>query len=136
HLIINSSESSLLPRFFLGRLFYRLEMHDEALRSLEDLAEEISVSPTYHLLLARIRHRRGELARAAESYFKCVQEVGLGGRGFVCRACGRKYGDWRDRCPECGSWNSVELDFELEKFSPEDLGVRQAPVWSHYGRSD
>jgi tetratricopeptide (TPR) repeat protein len=136
HKIINASESSLLPRFFLGRLFYRLEMPEEALRTLEDLAEEISRSPAYHLLLARIRHRRGDLGAAAESYLKCVQEAGLSGVGYVCRACRRRYDDWRDRCAECGSWNSVELNFELEKFSPEDLGLRQAPVWSHYGPAD
>jgi lipopolysaccharide biosynthesis regulator YciM len=135
HQIINSSESTLLPRFFLGRLFYRLEMHDEALRTLRDLADEISLSPTYHLLLARIHHRKGDLAAAVESYLKCVQEAGLVGGGFICRACTRQYADWRDRCGDCGSWNSVELNFELEKFSPEDLGVRQAPVWAHYGPS-
>jgi predicted Zn-dependent protease len=135
HQIINASESTLLPRFFLGRLFYRLEMLDEALRTLQDLAEEISVSPTYHLLLARIHHRRGDLSAAVVSYLKCVQEAELVGSGFICRACHRRYGDWRDRCVECGSWNSVELNFELEKFSPEDLGLRQAPVWAHYGPS-
>jgi len=136
HQIINACDSTLVPRFFLGRLFYRLEMHDEALRTLEDLTEEITVSPTYHLLLARIHHRRGEMAAAAESYLMCVKEAGLLGTGFVCRACRRRYPDWRDRCDDCGSWNSVELNFELEKFSAEDLGLRQAPVRSHFERPD
>ena len=136
HQVINTSDSALLPRFFLGRLFYRLEMHDEALRALEDLAEEISTSPTFHLLLARIHHRRGDTSAAVESYLQCVREAGLAGAGFICRACHQRYSDWRDRCGECGSWGSVELNFELERFSPENLGVRQAPVWAHYSRDD
>ena len=136
HQVINTSDSALLPRFFLGRLFYRLEMHDEALRALEDLAEEISTSPTFHLLLARIHHRRGDTSAAVESYLQCVREAGLAGAGFICGACHQRYSDWRDRCGECGSWGSVELNFELERFSPENLGVRQAPVWAHYSRDD
>jgi lipopolysaccharide biosynthesis regulator YciM len=135
HQIIHESDSKLLPRFFLGRLFYRLEMHDEALRALQDLEEEISLSPTFHFLLARIHHRKGNLTSSVKSYLKCVQEAGLASGGFICRACRRQYEDWRDRCGDCGSWNSVELNFELEKFTPEDLGVRQAPVWAHYGPS-
>jgi predicted Zn-dependent protease len=136
HQIINTGDSALLPRFFLGRLFYRLEMHEEALRALEDLADQISTSPTFHLLLARIHHRRGDASAAVERYLQCVQEAGLTGSGFICRACQQRYSDWRDRCGECGSWGSVDLNLELERFSPEDLGVRQAPVWAHYSRDD
>ena len=33
--VIAESDNDLLPRFFLGRLYYRLEMHEEALKVLD-----------------------------------------------------------------------------------------------------
>src|SRR5690606_23556481 len=56
--------TDLLPRFFLGRLYHRLAMRDEALRVLDGLEERIRNSPTFHLMLARIQERRGDAAAA------------------------------------------------------------------------
>jgi predicted Zn-dependent protease len=130
HGLISDSENGVLLRFFLGRLYYRLEMHEDALKVLEALREEVSSSPTYHFLLGRIHQRRGEAAKAMESYLACIQEAGITAAEFTCVACGSSYPDWRDRCEDCGSWNSVELDFELEGFSAEELGLRGAPIRS------
>ena len=38
------TDNDLLLRFFLGRLYYRLEMHDEALKILESIGERLAVS--------------------------------------------------------------------------------------------
>jgi len=128
--LIASAENDLLPRFFLGRLYYRLEMHEEALKVLTGLKERISNSPTYHLVLARIHQRRGEVGKAVQEYTACVQQAGLQLAEYVCQVCGTKYREWYDRCDVCRSWNSVGLDFQEEKVLPEALGVHEAPVWS------
>jgi predicted Zn-dependent protease len=135
HELIAEAGNDLLPRFFLGRLYYRLEMHAEALKALDGLGERIHSSPTYHLLLARIHERRGELRRAAESYLASVQEAGITAAEYSCGICRAKFSSWQDRCDLCGSWNSVEFDFEEEKISAEELGVRPRPVWAVYTES-
>jgi lipopolysaccharide biosynthesis regulator YciM len=127
--LIAQAANDLLPRFFLGRLYYRLEMHEEALRVLASVGERIHSSPTYHYLLARIHERRGEMRRAVESYLTCVRQLGITTADYVCRVCRRQYEEWSDRCVGCGSWNAVEMDFEEERLSAEELGVRQVPVW-------
>jgi predicted Zn-dependent protease len=127
--LIAEADNDLLPRFYLGRLYYRLEMLDEAARTLASVAERIRSSPTYHYLLARIHERRGELARAVESYVACLRQLELGTAEYVCSVCRSRYADWQDFCPRCGSWNSVEVNFEEEKLSPELLGVQPVPVW-------
>jgi tetratricopeptide (TPR) repeat protein len=127
--LIAEAENDLLPRFFLGRLYYRLEMHEEALRVLEGVGERIHSSPTYHFLLGRIHERRGEMRRAVESYLLCIRQLGIHSADYVCRVCRTQYEEWSDRCGECGSWNSVEMDFEEERISAEELGVRDTPVW-------
>lgn len=130
HQIIDGAENDLLPRFYLGRLYYRLEMLDEAQRVLAEIGERVASSPTYHLLVARIHERRGELRRAVEAYSRALEQAGLLSTEYRCEVCDAEYDEWRDRCESCGSWNSVDLDFEEETLTPADLGIRERPVWS------
>jgi tetratricopeptide (TPR) repeat protein len=127
--VIAEADNDLLPRFYLGRLYHRLEMLDEAARTLGSLAERIRSSPTYHFLLGRIHERRGDLARAVDSYHACLQQLELGAHEYRCGVCQSRYADWRDFCERCRSWNSVELDFEEERLSAGELGVQPVPIW-------
>jgi len=136
HHLIASSETDLLPRFFLGRLYYRLEMHDEAQKVLSELRERVHPSPTFHFLLARIHERRGEMARAVRELSACVAEAGITTEEYLCQLCRAKYPDWTDRCEACGAWNSVEMDFKEERVSAEELGVQPAPIWAIYYEAD
>jgi tetratricopeptide (TPR) repeat protein len=119
----------LLPRFFLGRLYYRLELRDEALKVLSPLAERLAGSPTYQFLMARLHERRGETASALAAYRSCLRQLDLASAEFLCGACGTRTPDWRDRCGRCGSWNSVELDIAEEQLAPADVGLRERPIW-------
>ncbi len=127
--MISTAKNDTLPRFYLGRLYYRLEMHDEALRELEAVGDRILTSPSYHYLVARIHERRGEMRRAVEDYVACIRQLGLDRADFVCKVCRTRHGEWSDRCESCGSWNAIELDFEEEHLSPELLGIRETPAW-------
>jgi len=129
HGLIHEAENDLLPRFYLGRLYYRLEMLDEAQRALAGLGDRIRSSPTYHYLLGRIHERRGEFGQAVGEFTACLQELELGRAEFVCQVCQQRYPDWQDFCARCRTWNSVEVNFEEEKLSPEELGVQPVPVW-------
>jgi len=130
--LIAEAQNDLLPRFYLGRLYYRLEMHDEAGRVLGGITDRIRSSPTYHYLLGRIHERRHDLARAVESYQACLNQLELGSAEYVCSVCKESYGDWRDFCARCRTWNSVELNFEEERLSAEELGVQPTPVWGAF----
>jgi tetratricopeptide (TPR) repeat protein len=127
--LISSADNDLLPRFYLGRLYYRLEMLDEAQRTLVSLGDRIKSSPTYHYLLGRIHERRGDLQGATDAFLTCLRQLELGTAEYLCRVCHSRYADWQDFCSRCGSWNAVELDFEEDRLSAQDLGVRQVPVW-------
>jgi tetratricopeptide (TPR) repeat protein len=127
--LIVSASNDLLPRFYLGRLYHRLEMHEEALKQLAAIEDRIRSSPTFHYLVARIHERRGDLARAVESYVACLRQLEIGNAEYVCRICHTRYADWRDYCAKCGSWNAVELNFEEDRLEAADLGVREVPVW-------
>lgn len=130
--LIAEAENDLLPRFFLVRLYYRLEMHEKALKVLDGVRDRIQFSPTVHFLQGRIHERRGESEAATASFIASVQQAGIDRAEYACRLCDTRYPEWHDRCGSCGSWNSVDLDFKEESVSAEDLGVRPAPVWTVY----
>jgi predicted Zn-dependent protease len=133
--IAAAREGDVLPRFLLGRLYYRLEMHHEALRVLEPLADHMAAAPTYHFLLGRIHERRGEMRRSVESYHASCRELGVDAVDYACRFCGAKSADWSDRCAACGSWNAVELDFRAERAAPV-AADRGAAVMGSYDGPD
>ncbi len=128
--LIAECANDLLPRFYLGRLYYRLEMLDEAARTLAGVAERIKLSPTFHYLLARIHERRRELSRAVEAYSSALRQLDVGSSEYVCRVCATRYREWQDFCHGCRTWNAVELNFEEERLSADELGIQVAPVWS------
>lgn len=128
--LIGEAANDLLPRFFLGRLYYRLEMHDEAHRVLGALADRVRNSPTYHYLMGRIQERLGKTEAALGAYREALRQSGVRRAEFLCRQCGTRRDDWADRCENCGTWNGFELDFEEEQLSPEALGIRERPVWA------
>jgi predicted Zn-dependent protease len=130
--LIAGAQNDLLPRFFLGRLYYRLEMLDEAAKTLEGLAPRIQSSPTYHFLVGRIHERRGEMRRAVEAYLACIRELGIATAEYACRVCRARYPEWSDRCEACGAWNAIDLAFEEERLTPSEAGVRAGPVWGGY----
>jgi lipopolysaccharide biosynthesis regulator YciM len=127
--MINQAENDLLPRFFLGRLYYRLEMHAEAQKVLDSIADRIACSPTYHFLQARIQQRMDHPARALKAFQSSLHQAGVPHNEYLCGVCRKKYPDWQAHCQRCGAWNSVELDFQEENIDAESLGVRPAPVW-------
>ena len=128
HEIIASARSEVLPRFFLGRLYYRLEMHDEALRALAEIEERIESSPTYHYLLGRLREKSGDLHSALDAFKASLQEAGVTATEYSCAVCEARYESWSDRCSLCGSWGSIDLDFEEEGHG-DPSGIVRPVVW-------
>jgi tetratricopeptide (TPR) repeat protein len=93
--------------FFLGKLYYRLEMIDEAFDTLSSVDWGDKEMPDVHKLLGNIYLRRGSLGLAATEFKKAL--------GFrkqiiiplcVCSSCTRRRAEWAGRCPNCGKWNT------------------------------
>jgi lipopolysaccharide biosynthesis regulator YciM len=118
-----------LPRFYLGKLFFRLEMLDDALAILQSLDGRASYAPTLHYLLGRIHERRRNHRDAATEYRKVIKEMELVQLDYRCRACKQTRADWAARCGHCGEWNTIEVDFR-EEISLDDLGLAPAPVYT------
>ena len=130
HAVIANAENDLQPRLFLGRLYNRVEMNDEALRILQAVRERVRRSPIYHYLLARLHERRGELEKSVEAYVTCIEQAGIPASEYICRICGSTESSWQAHCDSCGAWNSIEVDLDEERLSVSDLGLKERPVWT------
>jgi lipopolysaccharide biosynthesis regulator YciM len=117
-----------LPRFYLGKLFFRLEMLDDALAILQALDGRASYAPTLHYLLGRIHERRRNWRDACTEYRKVIKEMELVQLEYRCRVCRETSAEWSARCAACGEWNTIEVDFR-EEISLEELGLAPAPVY-------
>ena len=123
------SRKDVLPRFFLGKLFYRLEMIDEALQQFAQMKGQVTYFPALHYYLAKIMERHGDLNEAIRELEIVLKQAELLRVEYACATCGRKYRAWVDHCDRCGEWNSVAVDFQEER-PIEELGISTAPVYT------
>ena len=126
---ITHARKDTLARFYLGKLYFRLEMLDDALSVLSSLDGLATYAPTLHYLLGRIHERRGQFREAAQDYRKVIKEMDLVQLEYGCRNCDESLMAWGARCPDCGEWNSVEVNFR-EEIPLEELGLAPAPIYT------
>ncbi len=134
--MIAGAEDDLLPRFFLGQLYARLEMRDEAVKILEGIRARVQDSPAYFRLLGELRHRRGEKEAAAEAFRISIANLGLADRRYVCAACRSTHDTWDSLCSVCGTFGLIELQIELDSQRVQERPAIERPTWPVYDREE
>jgi lipopolysaccharide biosynthesis regulator YciM len=91
----------------LGRVYFELEMLDEAAEVFEKLEVRAPDLPVVHAFLGAVFERRGDSRDAFDEYRRALRL----GHGFDwphrCQACGATVATWQDRCPRCQRWNTL-----------------------------
>jgi lipopolysaccharide biosynthesis regulator YciM len=91
----------------LGRVYFELEMLDEAADVFEKLEVRAPDLPVVHAFLGAVFERRGDARDAFDEYRRALRL----GHGFDwphrCQACGATALTWQDRCPQCQRWNTL-----------------------------
>jgi len=123
------AKREVVPRFFLGKLYYRLEMLDEALDVFRALKSRLSYAPTIHFYIARILERRGDPVQAAREYSHLLNQIDPLRLEYRCSACSTRFSAWRDHCETCSEWNTIQLDLK-EQLTVEEMGISSAPVYN------
>lgn len=107
-LIIDTPDNPVL-HLFLGKLYLRLEMIDDAIESL-NRAKEIDATPPYlYRLTGEALFRKGEFRGSAENFKDALGFKRKILIPFVCASCGSRSFDWKGTCPCCGEWDSLEV---------------------------
>lgn len=102
----------VMLKFFLGKMYYRLEMIDEAFNILTSVDWGDREFPDVHKLLGNIYLRRGSLGLAAAEFKKAMgfrKQVIV---PYTCSNCDLKTTEWSGRCTNCGKWNTLGINLE------------------------
>ncbi|HEX9022005.1 MAG TPA: tetratricopeptide repeat protein [Nitrospirota bacterium] len=109
---VNWKPQDITLKFFLGKLYYRLEMVDEAFDILTSVDWGDKELPDVHKLLGNIYLRRGSLGLAASEFKKALgfkKQIII---PYTCSNCDFRTTDWSGRCPNCGKWNTFGVNLE------------------------
>jgi tetratricopeptide (TPR) repeat protein len=91
----------------LGRVYFELEMLDEAADQFEKIEVRAPEMPIVHAFLGAIFERRGETREAFEEYRRALRLAGAFDWPYRCAACGAAGAAWEDRCPRCLRVNAL-----------------------------
>lgn len=97
-------------KFLLGKLYFRLEMVDDAIETLNSVDAGVFSTPEFHNLKAELFLKRNQTPRAVDEFRKAYEINTRMLIPYCCTNCGSKAADWSGRCPRCTEWNTYRLD--------------------------
>ncbi len=103
-------------RFQLAKLYLRLMMLDEALDQFEILEGVIPQLPAPARYRAQIKARRHRYEEAAADFNQFIEEHQPPFSDYLCQSCRQPSRERRERCEQCGKWDSIVLEAETLKF--------------------
>lgn len=92
--------------FQLGRVYFELEMLDEAADQFQKVEVQGPDLAPLHAYLGAIFERRGQAVQAFQEYRRALALAGTFDWPYRCSACGIAQAGWQDRCPGCRRWNT------------------------------
>ncbi len=101
-----------VTKFFLGKLYYRLEMIDDAFETLLGMDTLGVAYPELHQLLGNIYLRRNLPEKAVSEYKKVIEVRKPLRLPYCCGKCGASSDEWSGRCPKCRQWDTFEFNLE------------------------
>jgi lipopolysaccharide biosynthesis regulator YciM len=107
-------------KFYLGKLYYRLEMVDEAydlLCTLECPQDQMS---DYHKIMANLYLRKQQTDHAVDELKRALGFKKKVVVPYLCKTCQLESRDWTGRCPRCGGWNTYVALPWVDVSSPGD----------------
>lgn len=120
-------------KFYLGKLYYRLEMVDEAFDVLSTLETPQDQTSDFHKIMANLYLRKHHMEEAVDELKKALGFRKRVVVPYVCTNCRQESSDWSGRCQACGLWNTyvalpwVDASGTDSHDAPGAAGVRTIP---------
>ncbi|MEW6109742.1 MAG: tetratricopeptide repeat protein [Nitrospirota bacterium] len=109
---ISKNPNDPVIKFFLGKLFYRLEMIDDAFETLTGIDTGGASYPELYQLLGNLYIRRNQPDKAVIE-FKRVIDIKRSLRlPYCCTNCGYKSEEWSGRCQNCKQWSTYQFNLD------------------------
>ncbi|HEY6084798.1 MAG TPA: tetratricopeptide repeat protein, partial [Nitrospira sp.] len=98
---------NVMLQFYLGKLYYRLEMVDEAFDILSTIEGPQDQLVDYHKIMANLFLRKQHMEQAVVELKKALQFRKRVIVPYLCTTCQQETIEWSGRCRRCGTWNSL-----------------------------
>jgi lipopolysaccharide biosynthesis regulator YciM len=103
----------ILMKFFLSKLYYRLEMIDDAFETLTSVDTGGAVYPGLHQLMGNLYMKRNQINRAVDEFKKALKfNKHAFSLPYICNNCGYISPKWSGRCPSCKIWSTYQFDLQ------------------------
>jgi tetratricopeptide (TPR) repeat protein len=119
---ISRNPNDPVTKFFLGKLYYRLEMIDDAFETLFGMDILGVAYPELHQLLGNIYLRRNLPEKAASEYRKVIDVKKPFRLPYCCGKCGSTSDEWSGRCSRCRQWDTYQFNLD-GACSPAQAGL-------------
>jgi lipopolysaccharide biosynthesis regulator YciM len=96
-------------RFLLGKLYFRLEMVDDALEILNTIDAGSFQAPELFSLKGELYLKRNQTQKALDEIRKACGIKKSLRIPYCCSNCGHRSEEWSGRCPSCLEWNTYKL---------------------------
>ena len=97
-------------KFLLGKLYYRLEMVDDALDILNSIDTSAFAPSELYGLRGELHMKRKHISAAIDEFRRACGIQSVVNVPYCCAQCGFKSADWSGRCLCCNEWNTYQLD--------------------------
>jgi lipopolysaccharide biosynthesis regulator YciM len=99
-------------KFFLGKLYYRLEMIDDAFDILLSIDTGSTSYPELYQLMGSLYLKRHQPEKAVEEFRKALDMKVALKVPYCCRECGNTSFEWSGRCDSCKKWNTLRFNLD------------------------
>lgn len=107
-------------QFYLGKLYYRLEMIDEAFDILSTIEGPQDHLLDYHKIMANLFLRKQQFEQAIIELKKALSFKKRVVVPYICTQCQQESVEWSGRCRRCARWNTLTALPWLEATQPAD----------------
>lgn len=107
---IKEDQTDYELKYLLGRLYYRLEMIDDALEVFSGIDPAVCSTPKLHCIKGYLYLRRNQITKAIAEFKEICHEDKVSTITYICKECHSSNSEWSGRCPICSQWNSFEVD--------------------------
>lgn len=111
-------------QFYLGKLYYRLEMVDEAFGVLSGIDTADARIPDLYKILGNLFLRKGDSAQAIECFKRALNLRKRVLVPYYCPSCDFHTTEWAGRCARCGAWNTYSASPILGEWTPAKVVAR------------
>jgi lipopolysaccharide biosynthesis regulator YciM len=107
---ISKDPHDQVTKFFLGKLFYRLEMIDDAFDTLAGIDAGGEPYPELHQVMGNLYLRRNEPEKAVNEFKKVIDIRKSLRLPYCCSNCSYTSEEWSGRCPDCKQWTTYQFN--------------------------